>query len=242
MAITHFSFVDESGDRGTRATSSNHFALGAYVIDRNHETAVRGALAQLRREFNLPSGATLHFHKLSHHKKLRTVEVLSSLPATFLVVGMCKRGISGSLISADQFYNWGARLLMERLSWYMRDTVGASGDRMSVTFAHIKGYKTAKMHDYVKVLKSQQTQIVWSRMHRPVSFDNTQVDERLQVADALASAVRYALEPEHGQVETRYLETLAPLLWRRYGKLTPYGLKMHPTTGCPESHSWVATL
>jgi len=120
----------------------------------------------------------------------------------------------------------------------MRDAVGAAGDRASITFAHIKGYKVRKMHSYVGILQSQATQVVWSRIHTPIRFESTQVDERLQVADCLASAVRYALEPEYGQVETRYLDTLSSLLWRRHGKLKSYGLKMHPPTGCPQPHPW----
>ena len=240
--ISHFAFVDESGDRGTRKKSSQHLAFGAYVVRKTDEPQVRAALAQIRSEFGMQAGAHLHFKSLSHHKKVRAIEVLSATPITCFIVALCKRGgLPKGTITADQFYNWGVRLLLERLSWYMRDTVGGTSN-LSVTVAHTKGYTVSKMHTYVRTLKTIPTQVAWQHLNTPIRFNSTQVDERLQAADAIASAAGYALEPIHTVVEPRYLLACRTLLWRRSGALTSYGFKMHPTGGCPTAHPWVTSL
>ena len=243
MAIKYHAFMDESGDRGTRAASQGHFLFGGYVIDRDEEPQISAALAGVRREFGFPPGKHLHFSDLSHHRRLRLSQVIAGLPITALVVALCKRaGGPKAPIHADLLYNWMARLVMERLSWYLRDEARSVG---SLTFAHTKGYKTGKMHDYTQALKDQSTQIDWSFIHTPIRFSNTQTDERLQVADVVASAAGYAFEPQHGLTEDRYMRILAPRLWRRFGQLGSYGLKLLPAaTGhpCPVSHAWTATV
>ena len=51
----------------------------------------------------------------------------------------------------------------------------------------------------------------------------------LQVADAVASGVRYAAElNRYGESEDRYLRLLAPTFYRRKGALFGYGLKFWP--------------
>ena len=247
MSPSHYAFVDESGDRGTRAASSDHFVFGGYVIAASDAPLVGVALRGLRTEFGCSATHEFHYHRLNHHRRLRVAEVLGGLPITSFLVAMCKRaGGPRAPIHADQLYNWGARLLLERLSWYMRDSVTTSGKELSVTFAHAKGYQVAKMHSYVNVLKGSQTEICWTSLSPKVRFSSTQVDERLQVADALSSAAGYAFQEKHGHTEQKYLQLLAPTLWRRNGRLLPYGLKQHPNAAagntCPTAHSWVSSL
>jgi Protein of unknown function (DUF3800) len=244
MPILYHGFMDESGDRGTRTTAQNHFLFGGYVIDKNDEPQIAAALAGIRQQYGLPPGHHLHFSNLSHHRRLRLAHVVSGLPIAAFAAVLCKRaGGAKGPIHADQLYNWMARLVMERCSWYLRDEVQSIG---SLMFAHTKGCKTKKMHRYVQILKGQQTQIDWAWLHTPIRFSNTQTDERLQVADAIASAVGYAFEPQHGFTEERYLRTLAPILLRRYGQLASYGLKIQPAfmsrQPCGTSHAWTAAL
>ena len=69
--------------------------------------------------------------------------------------------------------------------------------------------------------------------------------ELLQFADAAASSTATAFEPDRfGNTEQRYLSEFAPRLYRRgNGKLTSYGLKMHPWSDATRAaYPCVATL
>jgi hypothetical protein len=52
-------------------------------------------------------------------------------------------------------YLWAIRLLLERVSWCIRD---AGGEASIVTFAHLKRFRAAKLHDYRDALRNMQTQ------------------------------------------------------------------------------------
>jgi hypothetical protein len=61
--------------------------------------------------------------------------------------------------------------------------------------------------------------------------------EWAQAADWAVGAIFDALNPdEFGNVETRYLETLAPRIYRS-GNVFSYGLKFLPNTSAPQ-HAW----
>ena len=78
-------------------------------------------------------------------------------------------------------------------------------------------------------------------------IDQPQRLEALQLADLAASATGQAFEPDRfGNTERRYLQEMAPSLWRRgsgEGNLTSYGLKMHPWSATTRAaYPWVAAL
>ncbi len=76
------------------------------------------------------------------------------------------------------------------------------------------------------------TQIRWRVFAgRPFHVSDMKQRELLQVADACASALFKAVEPdEYGNTETRYLENLNHLAYRRgTAPVTSYGYKVFPT-------------
>lgn len=235
------SYFDESGDRGTRASSSDHLILSGFTVSVSDEPVVLQAIEHVRAEFKLPPDAPLHFSKLRHEKRLRWAEVVGSLPLTSFLVLLCKRGQTNSPIHADRIYNWLVRLLIERCSWYCKE----SGRRTSVTFEHPKGYQVKKMKEYMTKLRSLETAVSWPNVHLPVRFGAKSTHPLLQVADCLASAAWHAFQPQFGHIEDRYLKLAAPHLWRRNGRVLSYGVKVHPAlgrSGCPTDHSWVSAL
>lgn len=242
MAINVHAYFDESGDPGTRAASSDHLILGGFLVSVSDEAAVLHQMAAARTELGFAPNKVFHFSKLPHDKRLRWAEIVGSMPITAVVIALCKRGGSiKSPIQADALYNWLARLAMERCSWWCE----GNGTLTSLTFEHPKGYQSWKMGSYVVKLKTLDTQIKWSHLHTPVRFGHKSTHELLQVADCIASATGHAFQPQYGFIEPKYLQLIAPRLWRRYGQLIPYGVKVHPPqkrAACETDHSWVATL
>lgn len=242
MAINVHGYFDESGDPGTRASSSDHLILGGFVVSVGDEASVLSTLVQARRELGFASDKIFHFTALPHDKRLRWAEVVGSLPITSFVVVICKRGGGQqATIHADALYNWTVRLVMERCSWYCRD----NGTLTSLTLEHPKGYQKPKMKTYIDKLRAGSTEISWPNLHVPLRFGHKATHELLQVADCIASAAGAAFQPKFGFVEPRYLELITPTLWRRYGQLVPYGLKIHPPPQraiCPTDHTWAMDL
>lgn len=246
-------YIDEAGDRGISAVATTHFVASAIIVrDDAHRTA-RQELAALRESLGRQPGQVLHFQKFSHSQRLKAVQDLGrgSIDAIANVI-LCKRGFdqptpAGDLAyitHPDPMYLWAIRLLLERISWFVRDNGG--GDTV-VTFAHVRRFKAQKLHDYRTALENSPTVIHWPSLQgHPFKIDAPHNIEMLQLADTAASALYRAVEPdEFGNTEPRYLEELRPKLYRR-GELgvTSYGLKVFPAKECEAGGSlhWLRDL
>ncbi|HMJ35953.1 MAG TPA: hypothetical protein VK501_18760 [Baekduia sp.] len=153
---------------------------------------------------------------------------------------LCKRGFdqpdpAGDLAyitNPDPMYLWAVRLVLERVSWYIRENGGGSA---IVTFAHVRHFPAQKLHDYRRALELSDTEIFRAAFDgHPFKIGSPDRIELLQIADTAASSLFRAVEPdEFGNVERRYLQELVPKLYRRgSGPLTSYGLKVFPASHC----------
>jgi hypothetical protein len=235
----HRVYVDESGDRGMKPNSSDHFVVSAILVRDSDDAQVRTELAALSQALGRHAGQVLHFRNLTHSQKIKATQDLaaSSVQAITNVV-VCKRHLQGvgpagnaTLITrADPMLLWAMRLLLERVSWYIRDHGGSTS---IVTFAHIKNFKTQKLHDYRAALLNSPTNIHWPSFDgHKFRFGGMASVELLQLADSTASALGGAVNPDqYGNVEDRYLRNLSGKLYR-YGNspITSYGLKVFPTS------------
>jgi hypothetical protein len=230
-------YIDEAGDRGVKPSSSSYFVVSAIVVDDAVEMTLRTELAALQQALGRHPGQVIHFRNLTHSQKLKaTQDIAASQIATVSNVIVCKRHLCSTAIpgsapfiaNADPMYLWTVRLLLERLSWWVRDHGGGSS---VLTFSHIKRFKAQKLHDYRDLLQACPTTIHWPSFdgHR-FHFDAPQAIELLQFADVTASATFAAVEPDnYGNTEIRYLNELSPSLYRRStGPITTYGLNVFP--------------
>jgi hypothetical protein len=225
-------FIDESGQRAMTARSSDHFVMAAVVIrDEDLQTARQG-LAQLRAETGRHPGDPLQWKNLRGHSlRLRVAQALGGGQIlTVSAVVVCKRHFPKGTIRMDEdsAYLYTLRYLLERLSWLARD----NGRMFSYTLSHIIRFPTWKLRSYESILRTTGgCEIAWAWMdpHGGRINQHSRI-ELLQLADLTASAIAAAFEPDpFGNTERRYLRELAPRLYRRPpGKLTSYGLKIHP--------------
>ena len=206
-------YIDEAGDRGRRPGSSDHFVLSAVIVNDARESIARAELATVKRTLGRKPSDVLHFRNLTHSQKVKACQEVANFSIERVTsVILCKRSIQqpfqgGGLAyisQPDPMYLWAIRLLLERISWHLRDTGGGSS---IVTFAHLSRFKAAKLHDYRQALWFSTTTIHWPsfdghqfRLNHPNTID------LLQLADSCASAVYRAVEPDQfGNVEARYL-------------------------------------
>lgn len=209
-------YIDEAGDRGISQLATAHFVVSAIVVrDVNHHV-VRQELANLRHVLGRHPGHVLHFQKFSHAQRLKAAQDLAGFSVdTISNVILCKRGFKeptpagnmAYITNPDPMYLWAVRLLLERVSWYIREN---GGGQAIVTFAHVRRFKTRKLHDYRRALENSDTKIHWpSFQGHPFKVDAPRSAELLQLADTAASALYRAVEPdEFGNTEQRYLREL----------------------------------
>jgi hypothetical protein len=230
-------YIDEAGDRGHHPDSSEYFVLSAIIVKDSDDAAVRAQLGAFRAALGRHPGHVVHFRKLSHSQKIKACQDIATMPiAAIANVIICKCHVASALPTgefayikqADPMYLYAIRLLLERISWYVDEHGGGPA---IATFAHLTRFKASKLHDYRAALASSPTEIRWTAYAgHPFRFDHPNTIELLQVADATASALFKAVEPDAwGNREDRYLHALRDLLYRRgVTNVTSYGLKVFP--------------
>jgi hypothetical protein len=236
-------FIDEAGQRATTPKSSAHLVLSAVVVQPNLASTAQ-LLAQLRKDLGRRPGDALHWRNFTGHtSRLHAAQAVgSAADLTVSNVVVCKAHLGPSLPDEDMAYLYTLRFLLERLSWFARDRSA----ELQYTIAHVRRFKRSKLRQYEARLRAMKTQIEWSALHpRGGRLDQPKLAEALQLADITASATFAAVECDRfGNTEQRYLQELAPNLYRRPpGKVTSYGLKMHPWNSTTKAlYPWVAKL
>ncbi len=233
-------YIDEAGDRGRSAGSTRHFLVAAVVVRDADDAQVRAEHAATTAALGRHPSHALHFRKLTHPQKVKACQdVASSSVAMVTSTIVVKPALSGGLPSTgaaayitrpDPLYLYAVRLLLERVSWYIRDNGGGSS---VVTFAHLKRFKAAKLHEYRRALERSPTKIHWPAFAgHPFRVEQPKHVRLLQLADLAASAIFQGIEPNtYGNVELRYLTELRPKLYRRgSAPVTSYGLKVFPVS------------
>ena len=239
-------FIDESGHRAARTKgSSDHFVMSAVIVPEENLGDAAATLAQLRLDIDRHPGHVLHWNQVKHHsQRLRVAQTLRDQPwMTISSVVVCKAHLDDIGFDEDFAYLYTLRYLLERLSWFARDNRRV----IDYTLAHVVRFKMEKLRAYEQILRTHpDCQIAWDWLDPAGGkLDQPQRIELLQFADAAASATATAFELDRfGNTEQRYLCEFLPRLYRRgNGKLTSYGLKMHPWSDATRAaYPWVAAL
>lgn len=185
-------------------------------------------MKELNRVLGRPEGAALHaVDHLKDHAKMRVAMrhlVGLDFVRVFFVVVPKTTVPPGSGIGKDPelLYNFTARLLLERASWFAR----GRQLRAQVTFGAVKRLPASVLHDYVAGLQADTLcKIDWDWLMSRVKVEQAQSVIGLQWADVAGRAIHHAIHPnKFGDIEPAYLLSLAPVIWEK-PKLHSYGLK-----------------
>lgn len=239
-------FIDEAGVRSHSKASSDHFVMSAIIVADQDLLEAQQFLAQLRLDLNRRPGDTLHWVAIKRHEqRVHAAKTLGGQQwATISNVVVCKRHLNGQLPNGA-FYLYTFRYLLERMSWFARDAQAI----LSYTLAHITHPQMtmAELRQYEAALRATSTEIAWRSLDpKGGKIDQPSRVEMLQIADLAASATFGAFQSDNfGNTEPRYLQELAPRLYRRgpWAQLTSYGMKMHPwDDNTKAAYPWVAAL
>lgn len=117
-------YIDEAGDLGI-GRGTCWFVLSAIIVDKEKEFEIRKKIKSLKSELNLNE---IHFRKLrNYEQKCYVTSILNScdfdlvnviVDTSKITLNKTERNGTPSIVS----YNYCCRLLLERVSWLLRDT------------------------------------------------------------------------------------------------------------------------
>ena len=224
-------YIDESGDEGINGSSSPWLVLGCVLL---YERDVPGAKEYLTNGVaRVWSGrkppAHVHFQKVqSHSQRKALLHMASGLNFVASTVAVKKEEMPDQVLSrlkSPWLYNYVAKHLLERISWYGADR----GQAVHVSFASRSESSWTEFESYIELLKTRPDHQI--KFHYIASIRNTPANQNvlLQAADWMVSGYAAGLNPDSfGNVETCFTEILWGKFWMRYGKLWPYGTKILP--------------
>jgi len=172
----------------------------------------------------------IHFHQFKHEERKYICNAIlaKKVPMRAIIVISEKQSMPENIkrdFNKEKYklFNYMARHLIERISWLIRDKKA----NVKIIFSSRKQLKIERVERYITSLKKQDTQIEWSVICDQIGVYNHNQRAGLQFADIFATACRrYAFEGDKFGVETSYLKTLYPFLYKHNNKLENYGLKI----------------
>ncbi|MEI8172499.1 MAG: DUF3800 domain-containing protein [Deltaproteobacteria bacterium] len=249
---TFVAHIDESGDEGFKfeRNSSRWFVLGAAVFRRKDELEQVKLIDEVRAEVNRVQTETgsgkrfadkqpLHFRDLKHDQRRYLSEHIAKAEAHVLGVLMDKTRLTSpeNFQSGTKLYFYMVRLLIERISWLCRDSmrINDPGDgSVRLVFSNRSSLDYANLQRYLEHLEENRIAFDYNAAPGIVFPDEIETHTSgkrlgLQVADAVASSLFYAVNPNaYGMTEDAYLRILWRVLYRRQGSPWGYGIKIMP--------------
>lgn len=239
-------YVDESGDEGfvfhkDGSGSSRWFVLSAAVIRQTNDMEMVRCLKEVRALLNKEPKTPLHFVDLKHEQRVPYIRRVGALPIRTVSVIIYKPLIS----EPEKFqntkyllYRYAARLLLERVSWLCREhrKTGEDDGFADVIFSNRSNMSYDDIRSYFKLLCQQAEANPQQVQIDPSVIDPDRISAvehsklaGLQVADAVASGIHFALKVNrYGETEAGYLPHLKNTFYRHKREVMGYGLKFWP--------------
>lgn len=229
-------YIDESGDlghnRGTR-----WFVMTAVVVDKNKEYEIRTIIDSIKHKLNTNE---IHMRKISDHfTRTYIVKSLSQGDFTCINVLADTTKLNLSETATDNIaYNYIGRLLIERVSWYLRDSQRI-GD---IVFSSRGSKRDGLLIEYIKnMAKSESTRIEPSVI-RNITYKKSNEWDMLQLADVCATSMYLShTVGRYGMRVPCYAYFLSSHLYSRSGKIVSYGIKYFNDSMFPDKEEFAGS-
>ena len=241
MSATFVVYIDESGDEGFSfgKGSSEWFVLSAAITRKANDLDTVKLVDHVRALLGRPEKKPLHFRDLRHEHRVPYIDAIARADLRIAAVLVHKPSLNEPEKFGERYrlYFYTARYLLERVSWYCRDHWNShdSGDGTAeVVFSNRAEMSHTELKEYLSRLKDQRgffdVRVAWSVINPGLISAFTPGKRMgLQIADAVASGLCYAVQPSRlGFTEDRYARMLKPVVYHRQGQHIGYGLKFWP--------------
>lgn len=244
MSSSFTVYIDESGDEGfvfypDERGSSRWLVLSAVVFRKNSDLQAVQLMREVREKLSKEPKKALHFRDLRHEQRVPYVRAIGGAKIRTVSVLIHKPSIKEpERFQSESFrlYRYATRMLLERVSWLCRDhhKEGEGDGTAEITFSNRSAMSYDNLRAYLGRLRetaeAKDVRVDWSvvRPERVKAVNHDQL-AGLQIADAVASGIYFAvnLNP-YGEAESRYLDLLAPTIYRHKKTALGYGLKFWP--------------
>lgn len=219
-------YIDEAGDLGI-GRGTQWFVLSAVIVNVDDEPEVRNIITSIKQRLNIHE---IHFRNLrSFDQKSYVVDELANgkFELINVIIDTSQLNIRCNYPSDNPSivtYNFACRLLIERVSWLLRDT-----ERIGKIILSSRGTNRDKeLIDYInnKLLNFENNEIA----NRFTNIQSKQANswDMLQLADVCATSMFYRFEPnQYGFITPCYSFRLKKKLYQYNGHIEKYGVKYY---------------
>lgn len=234
-------YIDESGDEGFNfgKGASEWFVLSSVITRKGRDIETVKLIDRVRSRLGKPPKKPLHFRDIRHEHRLPYIGEISQSPIRAISVMVHKPSLNEPEKFREPYrlHHYTLRFLLERVSWCCRDyrRLSDGGDgSVEIVFSNRAGMSYQEIRDYLNLLHGLSdvwdVRIDWNVINTgQISTFTPGKRMGLQIADAIASSVFYAVNPSRlGYTEDRYVRMLKPVTYHHRGEYVGYGLKFYP--------------
>lgn len=215
-------YIDESGDLGYQR-GSNWFCITAVIVEESDEKNLRSTIKKIKEKLNI---SYIHFVKIKGFgRRSFIVNKLNDESFTIISVVSDTRKLDIAKKSTTLAYNYLSRLLIERVSWYLRDNdmIG------NVLFSSRNSKKDEELVGYVAKMVKNSNNTIASNHIGTVSYKKASEWDMLQLADVCASSIYQAHQPDdYGFRYPCFINKMINHLYTYDRKVLNYGMKYFP--------------
>ena len=224
-------YIDEAGDLGYQR-GTQWFILSAVIVDKADESSIRAKMAQIKSRLNVNE---IHLRKITDfYRRAYLVRELDAEHFTYTNVIVDTSKLNLAMASSPAVaYNYICRMLIERVSWFLRDT-----NRFGDIILSARGTsRDGELIEYIKerLIPYPGNQIV-TNVFGKISAKTAASWDMLQLADVCATTMFLTYEKNGwGFCTPCYSKTLKSHIYSRSGNFDSYGLKYFDPNMRPNS-------
>ena len=221
-------YIDEAGDLGCKR-GTKWFVLTGVIVDKTKEKSIREIIRHLKSRINVNE---IHLRKIVDFNK-RAYIVRELNEADFVYINII---IDTDLLQSKNSvftYNYACRLLLERVSWYVRDN-NAQADIILSARGTSRDNELIQ-YIYSKLLVDTDNNIASNTLKNIRAMHSNERD-LLQLADVCATTTFLAYEINAWEIRMPcFFKVLSDHLYKYGQKLDTYGLKYYSNDIKPSS-------
>ena len=214
-------YIDEAGDLGV-GRGTRWFVLSAVIVDKQAEPQIRTKLNSIKTRLNVNG---IHLRKISdYYRRAYIVREVSNEEFTYInIIADTNKFDRTKIASSELAYNFLCRMLLERVSWFLRDAHRTADVVLSARGTKRDGELINYIQD--KLLPYSGNQIASSTFEKISAKQAAQWDI-LQLADICATTMFLAYQENGwGFCTPCFSRALQSHLYAHNGRIDSYGIK-----------------